>query len=180
MSKYPPAERRAAPVHADDGRATRRSRRTWCAGSWDATRGRSTRCSRRCRTVIHVSDRGGGAARRVRALRARRIEAAAHRRRVRARPPERADVRGRRAPLPRVAARRAHGLARRRCATRSSAARSTALHAQPRARLDARGAGARGRPVALGAGRALHASSSDSRRCSTWRTGGCSSPRTTC
>ena len=41
--------------------ASGRTRRTSCAGSWDATRGRSTRCSRRCRHVIHVSDRGGGA-----------------------------------------------------------------------------------------------------------------------
>ena len=69
-------------------------------------------------------------ARRARALRRRRIEAAAHRRRVRARPPERADVRGRRAALSRVAAGRAHRLAR--GAARSvRRPRAAALHGRP-------------------------------------------------
>ena len=44
--------------------------------------------------------------------------------------------------------------------------------------LDARGVGPRGRAISLGAGRAIH--SSDSRRCSISRTGGCSWRPTTC
>ena len=129
--------------------------------------------------VIRVSDRAGGAIGAFVQFAVAESKEPRPRRRVRARPPERADVRRRRAPISGDAAGRPHGLAR---GTARSVRRARAHGAasKPRPRLDARVAGARGGTLALGARGALHAVRRAAADAVPGRAGACSSPRTIC
>ena len=90
-----------------------------------------------------------------------------------------AALRGSRAALRRDPARGPDRLARR-SARPPRRAGTGAAASRHDPRLDGRRAGPRGRPVAIGAGRALHAPDRRARRCTTSPTGACRSRRRSC
>ena len=162
----PSAERRAAAVHDLDGRRPAPDPAHLVCGFLGCDARPFNPLLAALPRVIHVSDRDGGALGAFVQFAVAESKAAAARRRVRARPAERADVRGRRPPLSRVAAGRPHGLARR---AARSVRRPRAHGAAPAAR---RATGRSSRSRARSGCRARRwrsasRSSSGSRRCST-------------